>query len=557
MPLAWFTQSSSRYAPMILELMAAAIVIRLLGLVEPFVFQAIIDRVLPFQREATLALIVVVMVLVMLTSSTLHVLSGYLANHMSNRLIAELAARIFRHVIGLPLRYLQHWPVGETLARIGEIGTVKTFLTGTIAGYVLDVVFAGTYIVALLSISPFLTVIVLAILPLQLIAFGIIGPFSRRRMQTSFYAGARHQSRLVETFGNMVTVKALASEARQVERLRETLADSLSAGFRVTKLNLVNDWLGDILGNSTDILVIFFGATLVFANDITLGEMVAFHLLSGKVSGPIISLSAIWEDWQSIRIARLRLGDFLNQAVESDDDKPALRIDQPLNLSLKSVSFGYDPERPIINRLTVQITPNRPTIIIGDSGAGKSTLAKLMSGLYMPDRGAIEANGQDLKDCDPCSVRRTIAYLPQEPVLFSGTVLDNLLLAKPDATEEQIQYALRDSGADQVVAQLPNGMQTDVGEHGSHISGGQRQRVALARAILSDASALILDEPTSALDARSAEVIVTALKRLSHHRTLIVITHNPDLLGANVNILNLTDLQKSDVTRQPVWADSP
>ncbi|MDP9630339.1 UNVERIFIED_ORG: subfamily B ATP-binding cassette protein HlyB/CyaB [Ensifer adhaerens] len=535
---------------MIIEIMVAAMVVRLLGLVQPFVFQTIIDRVLPFQRESTLTLIVVILVLVTLTTACLHALTGYLANHMANRLVAELARRIFRHVLGLPLRYLERWQVGETLARMGEIDTVRTFLTGTVSGLALDVLFAGTYIIALLSISPFLTAIVLIMLPLQMIAFGAMGPFIRRRMQTSFFAGARHQSRLVETFANTVTVKALASESRQAARFQETLDESLAAGFRVTKLNIVNNFVGDILENGSVILIIFFGSNLVFQNEITLGELVAFHLLAEKVSGPILSLSSIWEQWQGMRIARLRLGDFLNRPTEMEISKPPLRVDGPLRLSLEGLSFAYVPEHAVITQMTWDFAPRRPTIVVGGSGSGKSTLAKLLAGLYEPDSGAIGANGQDLRSCDPSSVRRVIAYLPQEPVLFSGTILENLLLAKPDATDEEVRKALVDSASDKVVAQLPDGVDTDVGERGGRLSGGQRQRIALARALLSDARALVLDEPTSALDAQSAGIVVAALKRLAAERTLIVITHSPDLLGADVDVLDLDALGREAMLQQ-------
>ncbi|WP_246810937.1 peptidase domain-containing ABC transporter [Ensifer sp. ENS09] len=523
--------------------MVVAVVIRLLGLVQPFVFQAIIDRVLPFQREATLTLIVVVLVLVTLMSATLQAMSAYLGNHMGNRLVAEMAGRIFRHVLGLPLQFLQRWQVGETLARMGEINTVRAFLTGTMSGYVLDVLFAAIYIGALLSISPLLTTVVLVMLPLQMVAFGVLGPFLRRRMQVAFLAGARHQSRLVETFANVVTVKAMASERRQAERFQETLEDSLTAGFRVAKLNIGDDFVGDILGNVSVILIIYFGSRLVFQNEITLGELIAFHLLSEKVSGPIMSLSSIWEQWQGIGIARHRLGDFLNTPVETEVVRPPLRIESPLRLTLDEVSFGYVPNRFVVRDVTVSIEPNRPTIIVGGSGIGKSTLAKLMSGLYSPESGTIRANGQDINGCDPDSVRRAIVYLPQEPVLFSGTVMENLLLARPAATALEIQNALADSAADEVVSQLPGGLDADVGERGGYLSGGQRQRLALARALLGDAAALVLDEPTSSLDATSAAIVVATLKRLARHRTLIVITHHPELLGQDVNLLDLATLQ--------------
>lgn len=553
-PLSWFTQSTQKYTPQIVEIMVAAIVLRLLGLVQPFVLQTIIDRVLPFQREATLTLIVVILVLATLFSASLDAIAGYLGNHMAIRLTGELGERIFRHVFNLPLRYLQRWQVGETLTRIGEIDTVRGFLTGTVSAIALDVAFAIVYIAALLSISPVLTLIVVIMLPLQVIAFGIIGPFVRQRMQTAFLAQSRHQSRLVESLGNIVTAKALGSEGVHVDRLQKTLTESLAAEFRVSKLHILNGFVGNLLSNGSVILIIFFGSRLVLQGEITLGQLIAFHLLAEKVSGPIFSLSSAWEQWQALRIARLRLGDLLNEPSEMTPAKPALQVSGPLHLDVRSLSFGYAPDQPVIQGMSVDIRPDRPTLIVGDSGCGKSTFAKLLSGLYVPERGYIEANGRRLADCDPLSVRRTIAYLPQEPILFAGSILDNLLLAKPDAAPGDIAKALADSASDRFIAKLPQGLDTDVGEGGGHLSGGQRQRIALARSLLSDPSALILDEPTSALDAGSAEVVVETLRSLAPGKTLIVITHNADLLGKDVDVI---DLSRPEHYREDRLAEHP
>lgn len=529
--LSWFTQSTSKYSPLIFELVVITIVLRLLGLLQPFAFQAIIDRVLPFQSEATLTLIVVTLIVATMFSAGLDAVASYLGAHMSNRLVAELARRIFHHVLSLPLRHLERWRVGETLSRISEIDTVRNFLTGTVTGIALDVIFAITYVIALYMISPLLTFIVLVILPIQIIVFTAIGPFIRQRMQETFWAEAKYQSRLVEAFGNTTTLKALASEARHAERFQEALVDSLVAGFRATKLNIANHTLGFVLENASVILVLYFGANLVLKNEITLGELVAFHLLAEKVSGPIMSLSTIWEQWQGLKIARYRLGDILNEIPEDAQPKKQLVLFDAPKLALCDVTFSYGDGEPVLNNVNLEFSPKRLTVIVGESGIGKSTLAKLLCGLYIPDTGQVNADGLDICTFDPLSVRRQVVYVPQDATLFSGTVLDNLLIGRPDATRDDIERALQASASDFVIDQLPNGLQSEVGERGSYLSGGQRQRIALARALMLDPKVLILDEPTSALDSPTEAVIVAALKEFATKKTLIVITHTPDLFS--------------------------
>jgi subfamily B ATP-binding cassette protein HlyB/CyaB len=528
--------------------MFIAVVIRLLGLIEPFVFQTLIDRVLPFQREASLTVILFVLLATLLFVATLTALISYLGNHMTNRLIADLGGRIFRHVLSLPLPNLQRWPVGETLARIGETDTARSFLTGTMSTAVLDLVFSIIYICALLAISPSLTVVVLLSIPLQMIVFAIIGPFLRQRMQKAFLANSHHQSRLVEAFNNITVIKALAGEERYVSRFEKTLDKGLEASFSVAKLDIVNGFFGQIFGKIPSILIIFLGSQLVFQNEITLGELIAFHLLASHVFGPIASLASIWEKWQAMRVARIRLGDFLNAATEQDVLKPNLAAKIRPTIRMEGVSFSYVTDHPVLKDFSAEFGIEKPTLIVGDSGCGKSTLGKLVAGLYKPDAGKVAIDGEYIDSFDPRSVRQQIAYLPQEAVLFSGTVRDNLLLAKPDATVEEIEKALQDSASFEIVARLPGGLDAQVGEEGGFLSGGQRQRIALARALLSDPSALVLDEPTSALDAQTAIFISQTLRRISKEKTLIVITHNPDLLGSDVHKLTLVSQGRSDAS---------
>lgn len=538
-PFSWFTNITSKYSNHIFELTVIAIVLRLLGLVQPFVFQALIDRIIPFQREASLHIIIVIMIVVAIFSSALHSSATYLGSHFVNQLTREFSQKIYDHVLYLPLRTLQKWRVGDLFARMGEIETVRSFLTGTLSGITIDVIFSFVYIGALFLISPLLTLVIVIILPLQIIAFAIVGPFLRRRLKKSFEVNAFHQSRMIEVFNSVETIKSQTSEARHSQRLQVTQSDTMEYDFRITKLHIINGIIEDVSGNAFDILIVFLGALLVLRNEITLGELIAFHLLAGHVSGPLMSLASLWEEWQGIKIARLRLGDVLNAKSDIDAIKPALILHGSTHLSLSKVTFGYESEHLILQNINLNIQPGSPTLIVGGSGCGKSTLAKLMCGLYEPQSGKICANEQVLASVDPLSVRRQIAYMPQESALFAGTVRENLMLVKEDASEREIDAALTASASTEMIAQLPYGLDTDVGDQGSALSGGQRQRLGLARIFLAQPNVMILDEPTSALDERSATIVVQSLAQIATTHIVVIITHRPDLFGSNANIVNL------------------
>lgn len=542
--LSWFTKTTQKYTGHIIELSIISTVLRLLGLVQPFVFQALIDRILPFQRENSLYIVVVLLIVVAFFQSAFKSASAYLSGHLVNQLTREFSRRIYEHVLHLPLRTLQKWQVGELFARMGEIETIRRFLTVTISGVVIDIVFSFVYLGALFSISPSLTLIIIVILPTQMGAIAIVGPSLRWRLKQAFLANSSHQSRMIETFRNAEVVKAQATEDRYAERLDGTMSASLALGFKITKLHIVNGIVSDVFSSAFDILIVFFGAILVLNNSITLGQLVAFHLLAGHVSAPILGLASLWEHWQGIKIARLRLGDVLNAPSENDVGKKKLTLKGPVTLRLDTVSFGYTTERLVLDKLSLTIAPGQPTVIVGRSGFGKSTLAKVISGLYPPDIGSVFIDDEAMDVFTPDSIRSNIAYLPQEPALFAGTIRENLLFAKEDATEEEIQAALADSACSDMIEQFPAGMATDVGEHGCSLSGGQRQRVALARLLLRKPNVLILDEPTSSLDELSAAIIVQTLGKLATSRTVAIISHRPELFGPKVFLIDLEQLQE-------------
>jgi len=528
-PLSWFGKTLWKFTPLYLELIFLAICLRLIGLVEPFIFQVIIDRILPFEREASLIVVVAIFAAVSLFQLGFQVLSELLGMLTANRVTRELGARIFEHLFKLPFSHFRKWSVGETIARVSETDTIRAFLVGTTTGVLLDLIFVVVYIAVLFTLSTQLTWIVLAALPIQIFIYFCFGPFLRRRLRVQFDAGAAHQTQMVENISGIAAVKALSAEGKMLERLDETLHANLNAGYRVGVLNIWNDKLLFVVEQTVKISIIYFGAQLVFAGELTLGQLIAFHLLAEKVAGPIENFSSLWEAWQNVRVSRQRLGDVVNKPMEPFDNLPKLPPNIEPRLSFKAVDFAYDPAHPILQNFNFIAEPNTLTLVVGPSGIGKSTFGRLASGIDVPTNGDILLGKEGISDYEPKNVRSQIAYVPQEPYLFSGTLRENLTLGDDLASEAELERALRIAAADTLVGQLPKGLDTHVGERGSALSGGQRQRIAIARSLLRRPKVIILDEPTSALDATAQQQMAQELKALKTEATVIIITHTPEI----------------------------
>lgn len=528
-PLSWFGKTLWKFTPLYIELIFLAICLRLIGLVEPFIFQVIIDRILPFQREASLLVVVAIFAAVSLFQLGFEVLSELLGMLTANRVTRELGARIFDHLFKLPFSHFRKWSVGETIARISETDTIRSFLVGTTTGVFLDLVFVFIYIGVLFTLSTELTLIILAALPIQILIYFGFGPFLRRRLRVQFDAGAAHQTQMVENISGIASVKALSAESKMLERLDQTLNENLNAGYRVGLLNIWSDKLLLIVDKAITISIIYFGAQFVFAGQMTLGELIAFHLLAEKVTGPIENFSSLWESWQNIRVSRQRIGDVVNTPMEPFDDLPKLPRNIEARLDFVDVDFAYVSSAPILRGFNFSAKPNTLTLVVGPSGIGKSTFGRLASGIDIPENGEVLIGGQNIAKFEPHDVRNHIVYVPQDPYLFSGTLRENLTIGGVDATDEMIARALRISAAETLVEQLPRGLDTHVGERGSALSGGQRQRVAIARSLVRTPKVIILDEPTSALDGASQRRMAAELEALKQEATLIIITHNPDI----------------------------
>lgn len=537
----WFGKTLWKYTPIFAELLFVVFCLRLLGLVEPFVFQTLIDRILPFQREASLNVVVAVIVFVAFFQMGFTILSSLLRLSVGNVISGEFGARIFDHLFKLPLLYFSKFAVGEQIARLREVNTIRSFIIGTSSGLFLDLIFVFIYLFVLFQLSPKLTTILLIALPIQFGIYIAFGPFLRRRLRVQFDRGAKHQSRMVESITGIATIKALSAEEATIKRLKETFSKSLAASYRVGTLKIASGQVMGVFGSFMSVLIIYTGASLVFSGVLTLGQLIAFHLLSGKVTGPIANFSGLWEQWQQIRISRQRLGDILTVETEPFGKLPTMDSQFEASLEFEDITFSYVKNMPVLKAFNIKLEPHTLNLVVGSSGIGKSTFGRLAAGLEKPTEGKIKLGGYNISKYDPHDIRLKIAYVPQEPYLFSGTIRENICLGV-NASDKEILSILKTVAFNKFLQDFPQGLDTDVGERGSRLSGGQKQRISIARSLLKRPMVIILDEPTSALDDKSQLLLVDSIEHLTSSTTVIVITHRPESYTKNARIIDFESI---------------
>ena len=535
----WIVQSARAVTPQLVELVVLASISRGVGIVQPLVFQALVDKVFPFHRVASLEIVIAVLAVAMLFATVSNALYNLLSAWVANSVTFRLGNRIFRHVIHLPLTVLQKYQIGDTIERIGEVDNVRATLTGSVAEHVADLLFSVIYLLVLANISTTLTFFVIVSVPIQIGAFNLLGPFLRSRLQEWFLAKSDHYSRLVEGYGNSVVVKALGAETHFADNVTDTLARGLSTGWEVAKIRTLNNAIGEAVGGLSGIFIIYVAAGMIFQGQLTLGELIAFHLISEKVAGPVKSLSTVWEKWMGFGVSQARLDDFVNIPTEQSPPRPPLiKADSPV-LAAENISFSYGDDHDVLSGFSAKFRPCMVTVLVGDSGCGKSTLGKLLAGFYTPSKGRIVLGGRDISLFDPVSVRRVVSYVPQEPVLFNGTIESNVRMSNPNISEADVAHALRISACEGFVSRLPSGVKTTLGASGQKLSGGERQRVALARSLALKPDVLVLDEPTSSLDDEAAKTVMTTLMDIARHATVIIITHRPDLVPGETDVIEI------------------
>jgi len=538
----WFVPSIWRYRKPLAHVLLASLFVQIFALVTPLFFQVVVDKVLTHKGYSTLFVLVAGIAIIGLFDVVLQYLRTYALAHTTNRIDVELGQRLFHHLLRLPLGYFETRSAGQTVARVRELETIRNFITGQGLFSALDVVFTFVFIGVLFAYSWSLTLIVLLAIPVYILIGVLVRPPLRDLVKEKFNRGAASQQFLVESIVGVHTVKAAAVEPVMQAQWEDKLAAYVRTAFDTTMLSAGGQNAIQYVSKLSTAALLLFGAKAVIDGELSVGSLIAFNMIAGQVTQPVLRLSQLWQDFQQVQISVDRLGDILNTPTER---QPSTRLALPPpkgNIELRNVTFRYRPGTPeVLKGVSLQIGAGEVVGIVGASGSGKSTLTKLVQRLYIPEEGQVLLDGADLSQMDPAWLRSHIGVVLQENLLFNRTIHDNIALSNPAMHRAQVIAVAKLAGADEFIARLPQGYDTMIEERGANLSGGQRQRIAIARALATNPPILIFDEATSALDYESERVVQTNMRQIAAGRTVIIIAHRLAAVRLCNRIIGMAD----------------
>lgn len=524
--VSWFIPQIVKYRRLIGEVLMITLALNLLGLAAPLFFQNIIDKVLVHNTMATLQVLAFGFVAVSLWEVAFGWIRTRLYSETCQKIDVELGARLFRHLLGLPLAYFEARRVGDTAMRVRQLETIREFLTNASMSVLIDPIFVIVFLVAMWIYSPTLFLITAITLPAYVVVAALLTKPMRARIDEKFERGAANNALLVESISGIQTVKAAAVEPQWQDRWERQLAGYSAANQQVINLGNTGSQAIQFISKLNLAAILYFGAVAVIEGNLTVGGLVAFNMFAQRVSGPVIRMAQLWQEFQQVRIAVERLGDVLNQPTEPGAGSRTALPSVKGHIRFESVKFRYAHEGPwTLENIDIDLEPGATLGIVGSSGSGKSTLTKLLQRLYTPASGRILIDGVDIGQIDPAWLRRQIGVVLQENLLFNRSIRENIALSHPAMPLDHVMAAAQLAGAHEFIVRLPQGYDTIVEERGVNLSGGQRQRLAIARALVTQPRILILDEATSALDAESEAIIQKNLKAMAQGRTVLIIAH--------------------------------
>ena len=535
----WFIPELMKHKRVWRDVLIASFIIQLLALGTPLFTQVIIDKVVVHRTESTLIVIGIGMAVFMVFSALLSWVRQYLILHTGNRVDAVLGAAVFDHLFKLPPRYFEHRPTGVISARLHGVETIREFVASTAVTLILDLPFLLIFLGIMLYYSVFLTFVALFMIGLIVILSFIVAPIFRTQLNEQFMLGARNQAFTTEYIAGLETVKSLQMEPQLKTRYSDYLAEYLRSGFTVRQIGNTYNALSNGLEQMMTLLILVIGAWIVMhpsagsgqagsgeGQVFTIGMLVAFQMFASRLSQPMLRLVGLWQQFQQANLSVQRLGDIMNAPAEPYSILPSRLREGNGQIDIEDLSFRYAENLPFLYQgFNLKVTPGKIIAIMGPSGSGKSTLTKLLQGFYQPAGGTIKIDGNDIRYLSANELRHYFGVVPQETILFSGAIYDNLLMANPHATFDQVVHACKMAEIHNTIEELPQGYQTEIGERGVGLSGGQKQRLAIARALLKRPKILIFDEATSSLDSITAEHFAATINQLKGKVTMLFITH--------------------------------
>ncbi|MHA6720044.1 type I secretion system permease/ATPase [Sphingomonas sp. RS6] len=537
---AWFTQQLHRYRRLLAEVLGITFALNLLGLAAPLLFQSVIDKVLIHNSMSTLSVLAFAFLAVSVWEVALGWIRTRVFTETAQKIDVELGARLFRHLLALPLGYFEKRRVGDTVTRVRQLETIREFLTNASLSVMVDPLFTFVFLGAMLFYSPSLFgIVIVSLIAYAVISFAVAGPL-RTRVNDKFEKSSASNALLVESVAGIHTIKATSVEPHWQNRWEQQLAAYTASSQRLINVANTGTQAIEFVSKVSFAAILFFGAKAVIAGAMSVGALVAFNMFAQRVAGPVIRMAQLWQDFQQVRIAIERLGDVLNHPTEPRSASAATLPVLRGSIRFENVTFRYSEDLPpVLSDITLDIPAGSSLGIVGSSGSGKSTLAKLLQRLNTPDLGRVLVDDVDVAQLDPAWLRRQIGVVLQENLLFNRTIRDNIALSNPAMPFERIVGAATMAGAHDFILRQPRGYDTEIVERGVNLSGGQRQRIAIARALVGNPRILVFDEATSALDAESEELIQNNLRAISAGRTLVIIAHRLSAVRACDRIITL------------------
>lgn len=543
--ISWFLEAFKKYKKILVEIFMVSFFIQILSLLSPIFFQVTIDKVIVHNSLTTLDVLVIGLIAVAVFEVLLSFIRTYLLNHTTNKIDVTLGSHLFSHLMNLPISYFNTRKVGQIATRVREIDTIRAFITSSALTICIDLLFTIVFFIVMWNYSKILTIIVLLSIPFYIAIAFLITPVLQKKLDEKFLKGAENQAFLVESISGIETIKSLALEPKMKEHWNNQISDYVLSSFKVNNIGNVYGQFSNLINKITMILILYYGAQLVLNGDLTIGMLIAFNMFAGRVSGPILNLAQLWNDFQQANISIKRLSDILNTKQEQGHVGNALVKGINGFIKFENINFRYQlNSKNIIDNFNLTVNNGEVIGIVGRSGSGKSTITKLLQRLYTPMDGRILIDGLDISTLDPSWVRKQIGVVLQDNFLFNKSIKDNIAISNQSIPLDYIINAAKLSGAHDFISELPDGYETIIEENGSNLSGGQKQRIAIARALITNPKILIFDEATSALDYESEAIIQNNMKNICKNRTVFIIAHR---LTAIKNATNIIVMDKGKI----------